>query len=260
VNEKRGFLLWQQRLNLRIGQWRDVNRDPGALLFKALLAEARTWREQYREDLSQEQIDFIAANEEQERKDTEQLARLERQAGARRLATESARCLREEPAELERSVLLAIEALRRLPVPEVYDTFMRAFELAPRMIADLRVKAPLADALFSPDGKWIVAASEDGEVVVLESAGYRERFRFEAGGPPGKLVFSPDSKYVGVPEGEHDVVVWDLESGTETARVTHQGTPAPKISGPTVFDTIFMLSGNADRIQPRQRLFRNCAS
>ncbi len=109
VNERRRLLLWRQRLNLRMAEWNDGQRDPGALLYKASLAEARAWREQAIGELSDQERAFIEASEEQERVDREALSRVAGEAVALRLAADSGRLLDEEPAELERrSLLLAV--------------------------------------------------------------------------------------------------------------------------------------------------------
>ena len=226
LGDQRQFLLWRQRINQRIQEWRDTSRDEGALIYGALLAEARTWRERCRGELTDQERDYLAASEDAERKSSQ----VEQQALALRLATESERILNEEPAELERALLLAMEALRRLPVLATHDNFMRVFHLLPIRIGNISVEPPLVDASFSPDGKWIVATSESGEIRILDGQEYGERFRLSAGGKPGRPVFSSDSKYVGVPVGDSDVVVWELATGLLAARVTHTGAPAPNVN------------------------------
>jgi WD40 repeat protein/cytochrome c-type biogenesis protein CcmH/NrfG len=58
----REFRTWQERLRAALRQWVTSNKDEGALLRGATLAEAEQWLEQRRSDLSQEEQHFIEAS------------------------------------------------------------------------------------------------------------------------------------------------------------------------------------------------------
>src|SRR5205823_805797 len=60
----RSFRLWQERLRSVCVQWEASNRDEGALLRGALLAEATAWKTRKGEDLSPTETTFIEASEE----------------------------------------------------------------------------------------------------------------------------------------------------------------------------------------------------
>jgi WD40 repeat protein len=228
VNEDRQFLLWRRRLTARIADWQEAGRDDGALLAKALLAEARTWRERRAEDLSPEDLSFIRAGEEVERRDQERLRSLGQSALARGLAAEVQRLIKEQPAELERALLLAVEAMRRAPSVEVSEALGEALRLLPREVMRLKHEAGVGDARFSPDFSLIATASED-KVFLWEAATGRKLLALAAGGPVGTLVFSTDGRYVATDVGSHDAVVWEVRSGAEIARVTHSGEQAPPV-------------------------------
>jgi WD40 repeat protein len=59
----RAFRLWQERLRSALSQWEHSNRDEGALLRGAPLAEATVWKARRGEDMSPAEISFIQASE-----------------------------------------------------------------------------------------------------------------------------------------------------------------------------------------------------
>ena len=61
INEDRAFRTWQDRLWVAIHQWESSDRDEGALLRGALLAEAESWYAERRDDLSQAEWTYIQA-------------------------------------------------------------------------------------------------------------------------------------------------------------------------------------------------------
>ena len=60
--EDREFLIWRQRVDAAFEAWRGADRDSGALLRGAPLAEAQCWLETRGEDLSEEGRTFILAS------------------------------------------------------------------------------------------------------------------------------------------------------------------------------------------------------
>jgi WD40 repeat protein len=226
VNEDRQFLLWRQRLATRVADWQEAGCDDGALLSRALLGEARAWRERRAGDLSASEASFIRASEELQRRELERWQNLSQTALAQRLAAESQRLLREQPEELERAALLAVEAMRRVPSVEASEALGAALQLLPRQVLRLAHDSAVSDARFSPDGSVIVTATE-GQVVLWEAASGRQLMALAGGGPLGEIELSADGRYVATGVGESEAVVWELQSGAEVARVAHTGEQAP---------------------------------
>jgi hypothetical protein len=87
MNADRSFRAWQERLRGGMYQWQQTQRDEGALLRGAALAEAEEKLKQRRENLSEGEQEFIRASvevrerekQEQERRQQYELS-LERQA------------------------------------------------------------------------------------------------------------------------------------------------------------------------------------
>lgn len=63
INENRRFLLWRQRLILRMDEWKETKQDKGALLQGALLDEAKRWRKERGKELNQAEHEYIASSE-----------------------------------------------------------------------------------------------------------------------------------------------------------------------------------------------------
>ena len=80
LDADRAFHLWQQRARLAADQWQDSQRDPGALLRGAPLAEAGGWYDARASEIGQRVSEFIAASQAQRRQE-------EAEATARQQAT-----------------------------------------------------------------------------------------------------------------------------------------------------------------------------
>ncbi|HEV3076126.1 MAG TPA: toll/interleukin-1 receptor domain-containing protein, partial [Thermoanaerobaculia bacterium] len=236
VNEDRQFLLWRQRLAARVADWQEAGCDDGALLPRALLGEARAWRERRAGDLAASEASFIRASEELEQRELERWQSLSQTALAQRLAAESQRLLEEQPEELERATLLAVEAMRRVPSVEASEALGAALQLLPRQVLQLAHDSAVSDARFSPDGTVIITAT-DGQVVLWEPGSGRQLKALAAGGPVGEIEISADGRYVAAGVGDSEAMVWELHSGAEVARVTHTGEEAPPLQPSEIQDT-----------------------
>jgi WD40 repeat protein len=237
VSEDRQFLLWRQRLAARVADWQEAGCDDGALLPRALLGEARAWRERRAGDLSASEASLIRASEELQRRELERLQNLSQTALAQRLAAESQRLLEEQPEELERAALLAVEAMRRVPSVEASEALGAALQLLPRQVLHLAHDSAVSDARFSPDGSVIITATE-GQVISWEAASGRQLKVLAGGGPVGEIEISADGRYVATSVGDFEAVVWELPSGAEVARVTHAGEKAPPLQPSEIQDIL----------------------
>jgi hypothetical protein len=77
-------------------------------------------------------------------------------------------------------------------------------------------------AFFTPDGRLVIHASQQGKVHVLELASGQDRLTFEAGpaGPGGitALALSPDGKTLVTAGRDGTALVWDLAATSPAAR------------------------------------------
>ena len=80
IQEDREFLLWRQKLNGVIAEWRRLNEDSGALLTGAPLELAKGWQSSRADDLNETEIVYIdRCVAEEERRVREQIDREERE-------------------------------------------------------------------------------------------------------------------------------------------------------------------------------------
>lgn len=121
IDEDREFLLWRQRLQLKIAEWRQAGRDREALLSGTPLEEARRWLDGRGKDLNKAEDTYISWSEAE-------AERLRKMEGAARQRLEEERRLREQ--EIERRSL-EVERLRKeLSIAQVkVDAELRAKRL-----------------------------------------------------------------------------------------------------------------------------------
>jgi tetratricopeptide (TPR) repeat protein/cellulose biosynthesis protein BcsQ len=76
VQEDREFLLWRQKLNVAVTEWRRLNEDNGALLTGAPLEMAKSWQSRRADDLNENEIAYIArcvAEEDRRLRESEEI-------------------------------------------------------------------------------------------------------------------------------------------------------------------------------------------
>jgi WD40 repeat protein len=205
LNADREFLLWRQRLRQSREEWEDKQRDEGALLRGARLAEAEERLKDHPHDLSPAERAYIAASMVLRERELSarhkarlrtiiglvaglivalvlagvttfqwQQTREERnraqQAGAlalaRQLAAQATLALTSPPTDLVRGALLATESLRRAHTLEGYDAWATAMSLLPRGVVHLEHRDDVHKLAFSPDGARLAVAVYTGRTAV----------------------------------------------------------------------------------------------
>ncbi|MEC4990846.1 MAG: hypothetical protein SAJ37_19105 [Oscillatoria sp. PMC 1068.18] len=165
----REFRIWQEQLRFTINQWETSDRQEDLLLPKALLAKAEVWQEKRFQDLATSEINFIAASKVYHEKEAERWRRVceeaqqQRQiALAHQLAVQAEMLRRTSSDLLVRSVLLAVESLRRYPTLEGAQTLRRGLALLPRPVASMQEHQFewVLTAAFSGDGNYLATLNE----------------------------------------------------------------------------------------------------
>jgi MTH538 TIR-like domain (DUF1863)/WD domain, G-beta repeat len=135
-------------------------------------------------------ICFIGLWAWQQLRITEQRKRAE----SERLAGQAELSGNENPTELERSALLAIESMR-LEHSIGNDAVLRtAVNLMPKTVSTVRFEGPVTSLTFSPDGRYLAAGSQDRTARVFEATGGREVSRLKFQGPVNAVAFSPNAR------------------------------------------------------------------
>lgn len=154
-------------------------------------------------------------------------------------------------ADPERSILLAmyaVDATRRFhePVsPAVQGLLHKAILSSPLMATFRAHHDEVRSVAFSPDGKRLASAADDGFVKIFDVATHRELVSIRAAGAwVWKIAFSPNGGALGAANPDGTVMTWD--SGTGRPLLTlrgHQGGVTAVTFSP---DGRLMVTGGQD--------------
>jgi Tol biopolymer transport system component/energy-coupling factor transporter ATP-binding protein EcfA2 len=274
LKEDRIFLAWCQEIEGQVHAWVESapdlpkRRDSERLLRGRALAVAERWLVERGEDLQDRVRSFIRASAARARRIRrlavggaglallivsalailfwgQRNAALDAQevALARQLAAQSPQTLDRYPAQPSRSVLLAIESLRRYPESAANQALTDGLESLPREVARMTHDGEVYAVAFSPDGKRAVSGSRDGTARVWEAATGREVARMTHDGEVYVVAFSPDGRWVVSGGNDGTVQVWEAATGREVARMTHASVVQAVAFSP---DGKWVVSGSWD--------------
>jgi WD40 repeat protein/transcriptional regulator with XRE-family HTH domain len=132
-------------------------------------------------------------------------------ATSRELASASAANLEVDP---ELSILLALEALSTTHTREAEDALHRAV-FASRVEMNLRGhEGAVGVAVYSPDGKRIVTAGEDGKVIFWDAESGENILTLSGHeGPVNEVIFTSDGKRVATSSNDGTARLWDAVNG-----------------------------------------------
>jgi WD40 repeat protein len=93
---------------------------------------------------------------------------------------------------------------------------------APTAIQVLRHEEDVDGVAFSPDGRLLATACEDGIARMWEVASGQERAQFTHEEYVYGVAFSPDGRLLATASSDRTARVWEVASGQERARLTHK--------------------------------------
>ncbi len=177
--------------------------------------------EQQREEANQQR-----EKAEQEREEAERLRKeAERQhqvALARQLAAQ-AELMRDQHADLvQRSVLLALEAISRSFSLEADQTLRASLALLPRPVARLSPRGDVKIVVLSDDGHYLVTVGKDSIVEVWDVTNDRQVSCLNSTGEVKTVAFSLDGRCFATVGLDYNIQVWETISGRPLARLYNE--------------------------------------
>ncbi len=171
-----------------------------------------------REEAEKQRQEAIRQREEAEKQRAEAV-RQRRIALARQLTAQAELLRGQQGHLLQRSVLLAIEALQRLPSLEADQALRYGLRLLPRPITRLAPRGDLAAMALSSDGRYLVIATRDSNIEVWDVSSGRQLLRLFVEAGVKYVVFSQDARCFATVGTDSTVRVWETSSGRQVARL-----------------------------------------
>jgi len=173
----------------------------------------------------------------------------ERVAFARQLALQSSVLAREEPTEIERSALLAIESLRENWSADAQRSLREALELLPDVTGAFGDNPFPYEVELSPDDSQIAVASEEGATVWTRESG--DYLDVHAGAKVRSLDFDSTGETLVTAGDDGFARFWNTRTGEQIDALEH---PAPVITVDVSPDDRLLATGT-DEDDATARLF-----
>jgi WD40 repeat protein len=142
-------------------------------------------------------------------------------ASVRELITKAKELLKLDPSKLESSTLLSIESLKQKPLFENDQSTRAWLGLLPRVESDFRVGGPVRSVSFSPDGRYVATASENGTAKLFDTATGAEVAGFSQERSVNALALSADGRLLAIARDDNTARIFEILSQKEILKVQH---------------------------------------
>ena len=249
IKANRTFSLWHQRLAERVREWVTTDiQEPAKhaddmLLRGRDLIAAEQWLMERKADLNLPERDFIqASRERQEREEQhwkelyEESERRRQIALARQLAVQAEQKRSQHfkyptkyPHMLQTSMLLALESMRRYPLPEVSETLHLGAILLRKRVLSLSHNDGVVTLAFSPDGHILATACGNSSrrnsfACLWDASSGQQLAVLSHEGNVNDLAFTPDGSLLATAGSDNTVSLWAVPTGQQIATLAHEGT------------------------------------
>jgi len=141
-------------------------------------------------------------------------------AVARDLAAQATIVQQQQGRLLPRSLLLAVESLRRSPTLQATMALTSGLRLFSSTNPTLVHDQGSNSIDFSPDGEVVASGGEDGTARIWHVADGKEILRVQVGRSVSTVAFSPDGRYLASAGGfDGTAKVWEVASGAEVLSI-----------------------------------------
>jgi len=254
LDSSRDDLRFQRRMDEAARHWDHEGRPEGLLWRPPDLDLLVSFHERKQRDMTILQIEFFESSRDSEHKRREAerrrrrltlaivgvaavvflvlalLARSQRNeareqrkiAVARELAAQAEFANLTKADLLSRSVLLAVESMRRSPSHSADQALRRGLNLLRRNIARLSHDDYVNAIDFSPDGRHLATASNDKTARVWDVISGHEVSRVKHDAFVRATRFSPNGELMATASEDGTARIWEVASGDEIARFNHK--------------------------------------
>ncbi|WP_423808548.1 WD40 repeat domain-containing protein, partial [Planktothrix prolifica] len=279
----REFRTWQERLRAAMNYWQEKNQDQGLLLRGAALVQASEQLKTRRDELSQDELEFIQLSQELYEKEEKQKQKQRQQIVGGSIAFavivallgvwsevqrrkafigEENANFRTEIATLQprlnstlpvqMDVIKLNQKLKQAQAPTI-DIQLQGTDLL-RQIVDWPGQKPINSldghensvigVTFSPDGKFIASGSWDNTVKLWKLDGTLVTTLKGHENSVNSVAFSPDGKFIASGSWDNIVKLWKLDGTLVTTLKGHENVVNSVAFSP---DGKFIASGSSDK-------------
>jgi WD40 repeat protein len=269
LKDDRRFLIWRQELDERANGWYKTapydigKREEGRLLRGRDLAEAEGWLSQRVSDLTKDEKKYVESSISLKEKEAEARRRLRRRimaglaiglvittllavfagfqwhqadqqkelALSRQLASQAELMRTQQASLLQRSVMFAMESLKKVYSLEADRTLRLGLALLPHPISSFNHSDWVIAVAFSPDSKHIATAGLDGIAKIGDIISGQEIVLMPDDNVMD-LAFSPNGKYLATGSLNGSIYLWDGLSGVKIWNAKHNDTVNAIVFGP----------------------------
>ncbi len=232
-------LAWERERTMLLGRalaWQRVGADDSFLLRDTELVQALSWSEgagarpgRALDPTIQSYLDASAVTRV---RDKARSLEVEARAVGRELAAQAQIVRERGAASLERSVLLAAEAMLRAPSLEADVALRAGLVLLPRPLLRQPYDRPVEVVRFSRDGRYLAAGGRDGLAHVCETGGGGRGFVVAHGAEVRDLAFDNGGRWLATAGADGVVALWDLATGALSTRLVGAGSLSRICVGP----------------------------
>lgn len=172
------------------------------------------------------------------------VARQERDiAIARQLAAQASLVLKDNPGDIERSVLLAVESMRHSPLFENDAAIREGLRLFLKPVASGE-KRNFRAVAFGPDSQFAAVTLGDKIVRIVELPAGKELLRMDHPDSILSIALSPDGHYLATFSVDTNLRIFDVKTGAVLAQLSDLGRVSAITFSP---DSRYLSSGGEDK-------------